>query len=101
MQYLALLSLLAVSASAIVIEPIEPIDPIDPIDPIEPIEPLPTYVTLPGWPTCPDQCVLAVQSQGTISTSEFQVCFDNPTPEPPCSYYYCCGQPVSSAASAL
>lgn len=92
MLSLAFLSFLAVSASAVSIEPIEPIDPIDPS---------PIYVTLPGWSTCPNQCVLAVQSEGTISTSELPVCFEDPSPKPPCSYYYCCGQPVSSAALVL
>lgn len=82
--HLALLTLLALSISAIIIEPIEP------------IEPEPIYITLPGWPPCPSQCVIAVPKE-TPHAAQEPVCFAEPAHDPPCSYYYCCGEPVSSS----
>ncbi|KAF6224535.1 hypothetical protein HO173_013052 [Letharia columbiana] len=98
MQYLALLCLVAVSASTPIIGPIDPIDPIGPIDPIDPIDPIHQRIDifLPGWPTCPHQCVLAVPDESLSNGQEpVPVCFDKPAHGTPCNYYYCCGKPVT------
>lgn len=94
MQYLALLCLAAVCAATPIIGPIGPIEPIEPIDPIhQRIE-----IFLPGWPTCPDHCFLAVPDKSLSNGQEpVPVCFDEPAPRTPCNYYYCCDKPVSSA----
>ncbi|KAM0799438.1 hypothetical protein BDR22DRAFT_822427 [Usnea florida] len=87
---LLLLSLLTTSASTIVI-PIEPILP----------GPIIERIYLPGWPTCPDQCVLAIRNPTVFPLSSTggnepqPVCFEEPAHKAPCSYYYCCGKPVT------
>ena len=90
MQWLALLSLLAVSsaAAAVIAEPPIIVDPF--------LELLLPYVRLPGWQTCPDHCVIAIPDK-TLSAIQEPVCFEEPAHVAPCSYYYCCGEPVSSS----
>lgn len=92
MRYLAFFSVLAISASAIVSQPVGPVEPIAPILPNSgaPI------VFIPGWPNCPN-CIFALQAD----EDEHAECFKEPAHHSPCTYYYCCGEPVSPAAIGL
>lgn len=78
MRCLTLLSLLAVSATALVVERGDPNAPASGV------------AELPGWPECPE-CAIAVFEGGADLILDVPVCA-RADQTPPCSYYYCCGE---------